>query len=103
MRGDAMICCLKAMAFITMAGGVVWAAPAFTADLETSAAARIQENARATVAMMDRNRDGSISKEEFFRHNANIRRFAQLDVDGDGALNAEEQTAVHVGPRILGR
>jgi hypothetical protein len=46
---------------------------------------------------------GSISKEEFFRHNANIGRFAELDVDGDGELNAEEQTAVNVGPRILRR
>jgi hypothetical protein len=98
-----MTCCLRAIAFITMAGGVVWAAPAFTADLEASAAARIQETARATAALMDRNRDGSISKEEFFRHNANIRRFAELDVDGDGALNAEEQTGATVGPRILGR
>jgi EF hand len=96
-----MICCLKAMAFMTMAGGVLWAAPAFTEDLEASA--RIQENAAKTAVMMDRNRDGSITKEEFFRHNANIRRFAELDVDGDGALNAEEQTAAHVGPRILRR
>jgi hypothetical protein len=27
-------------------------------------------------------------------------RFAELDVDGDGELNAEEQNAVTVGPRI---
>jgi hypothetical protein len=98
-----MICCLKAMAFITMAGGLLWAAPAFTEDLEASAAARIQENAPATAAMMDRNRDGSISQEEFVRHNANAGRFAELDVDGDGELNAEEQKAANVGLRILRR
>ena len=53
--------------------------------------------------MMDRNRDGSISKGEFLRHNADMGRFAELDVDGDGELNAEEQNAVTVGPRILRR
>jgi EF hand len=88
---------------MTTAGALLWAAPAFTADLEAQAAARIQENAAETAAMMDRNRDGSISKAEFLRHNANIGRFAELDVDGDGALNAEEQNVVSVGPRVLRR
>src|SRR5262245_40258849 len=96
MRGDAMTCYLKAIALITSAGGVLWAMPAFTADVEPSAAARIQQNAPATAAMMDRNRDGSISKGEFLRHNANTGRFAELDVDGDGELNAEEQKAANV-------
>ena len=94
---------LKVMAFIAMAGGVLWAAPAFTADPEPSGAARVQENAAATAAMMDQNRDGSISKGEFWRHNADPGRFAELDVDGDGRLNAEEQKAANVGPRILRR
>ena len=91
-----MTSCHKAMAFIAMAGGVLWAAPAFTAEVETLAAARIQENAAATAAMMDRNRDGSISKGEFLRHNANMGRFKELDVNGDGELDAEEQNAVNV-------
>jgi hypothetical protein len=90
------------MALIITAGALLWAAPASAEEVETPAA-HIRENAAKTAAMMDRNRDGSISKEEFFRHNANIGRFAELDVDGDGELNAEEQTAVNVGPRILRR
>jgi hypothetical protein len=98
-----MTCCLKAMAFIAAAGGLLWATPASTEDVETSTAARIRENAPATAAMMDRNRDGWISKEEFLRHNADMGRFAELDVDGDGELNAEEQITVNVGPRILRR
>ena len=53
-----MTCCLRAMALITTAGGLLWAAPASTEDVETSAAAHIRENAAATAAMMDRNRDG---------------------------------------------
>ena len=76
-------------------------APASAQDLEPSAAARIQQNAAAVATMMDRNHDGRISKAEFFRHNANGRRFAELDADRDGELNAEEQRAVNVGPRIL--
>jgi hypothetical protein len=98
-----MTSCHKAMAFIAMAGGVLWAAPALTEDVETSAAARLHENAPATAVMMDRNRNGSISKAEFLRHNADMGRFAELDVDGDGELNPEEQSAVNVGPRILRR
>jgi EF hand len=98
-----MRCCLKAMALVTMAGGLLWAAPASSQDVEPSVAARIRENAAATAAMMDRNRDGRISKGEFFRHNADMGRFAELDLNGDGALNAEEQNAVNVGPRILRR
>jgi EF hand len=95
--------CLRTMALITTAGGLLWAAPASTEDVETSAAALIEENAAATAAMMDRNRDGWISKGEFLRHNANTGRFTELDVDGDGELNADEQNAVTVGPRILRR
>jgi hypothetical protein len=91
------------MALIATAGGLLWPAPASTEDVETSAAARIRENAAATAAMMDRNRDGWISKAEFFRHNADIGRFAELDLDGDGELNAEEQNTVNVGRRILRR
>jgi hypothetical protein len=98
-----MTCCLKAIALVTTAGGLLWAAPAATQDVEPSAAARIQENAAATAAMMDSNRDGRISNAEFFRHNANRGRFAELDADGDGELNAQEQNAVNVGPRILRR
>jgi hypothetical protein len=55
---------------LVVAGGVLWAAPAFTEDVETSAAARIRENAAAVAAMMDSNRDGRISEGEFYRHNA---------------------------------
>jgi hypothetical protein len=91
----------KRMAVAAIAGGVMWAAPAFTADPEPSGAARIQENAAATAAMMDRDRDGSISKGEFLRHNADPGRFAEVDIDGDGELNAEEQKAANVGPRSL--
>jgi len=98
-----MTCCLKAMALIATAGGLLWAAPSSSEDVETSAAARIRDNAAATAAMMDRNRDGWISKEEFLRHNAHMGRFAELDGDGDGELNTEEQNAVNVGPRILRR
>jgi hypothetical protein len=98
-----MTCCLRAMALIATAGGLLWAAPASTEDVETSAAARIRQNAAATAAMMDRNRDGWISQAEFLRHNADVGRFVELDVDGDGELNAEEQNAVNVGPRILRR
>jgi EF hand len=94
--------CLKAMALIMTAGGLLWAAPASAEEVETPAA-HITENAAATAAMMDRNRDGWISKQEFFRHNADMGRFTELDVDGDGELNAEEQHAVNVGPRILRR
>jgi hypothetical protein len=94
--------CLRTMALMT-AGGLLWAAPASTEDVATSAAARIEENAAATAAMMDRNRDGWLSKEEFLRHNADMGRFAELDVDRDGELSAEEQNAVTVGPRILRR
>ena len=50
--------------------------------------------------MMDPNRDGWISKGEFSRHNAHEGRFEELDGDGDGELNAEEQRAANVGPRI---
>lgn len=96
-----MTYCRKGVAIITIAGGVIWAAPAFTADTETPGAARIPENAAAAVAMMDRDRDGSISKGEFLRHNADPGRFAELDVDGDGELNAEEQKAANVGSRSL--
>jgi hypothetical protein len=103
MRGASeMTCCLKVMALV-VAGGVLWAAPAFTEDVETSAAARIRENAAAVAAMMDSNRDGRISEGEFYRHNANKGRFAELDADGDGELNTEEQRAANVGPRILRR
>ena len=88
---------------MTTAGALLWAAPASTQDVETSAAARIEENAEATAAMMDRNRDGWISQGEFLRHNADMGRFAELDVDRDGGLSAEERNAVTVGPRILRR
>jgi hypothetical protein len=96
-----MTYCLKAMALITTAGGLLWAAPASTQDVEASAAVRVRENAAAVAAMMDRNRDGWISKGEFSRHNAHEGRFEELDGDGDGELNAEEQKAANVGPRIL--
>jgi hypothetical protein len=98
-----MTCCLKAIALVTTAGGLLWAAPGSTQDVEKSAATRIRENAAATAAMMDRNRDGWISKGEFLRHNADMSRFAELDGDGDGELSAEEQNAVTIGPRILRR
>jgi hypothetical protein len=98
-----MRCCLKVIALTMMSGGLLWSAPASSQDVEPSAAARIPENAAATAVMMDRNRDGRISKGEFFRHNADTGRFAELDVDGDGELNGEEQNAVNVGPRILRR
>jgi EF hand len=88
---------------MTTAGALLWAAPASTEDLETLAAARMRENAAKTAAMMDRNRDGWISQGEFLRHNADMGRFAELDVDRDGGLSAEEQNAVTVGPRILRR
>ena len=91
---------LRAMA-LASACVALGAAPAFTQDLGPSAAARIQQNAAAVATMMDRNRDGRISKAEFFRHNAKGERFAELDADRDGELNAEEQRAVNVGPRIL--
>ena len=94
-----MRCSLRAIALIT-AGGLLSAAPASAEELGTSAA-RIQENAVAVAAMMDRNRDGRISEAEFFRHNADKGRFAELDADGDGELNEEEQKAANVGPRIL--
>jgi EF hand len=96
-----MTCRLKVMALV-VAGGALWAAPAFTEGVEASAA-RIRANAAAVAAMMDRNRDGRISSGEFYRHNANKGRFAELDADGDGELNAEEQKAANVGPRILRR
>jgi EF hand len=88
---------------MTTAGALLWAAPAFTEDVETLAAARMRENAKATATMMDRNRDGWISQGEFLRHNADMGRFAELDVDRDGGLSAEEQNAVTVDPRILRR
>jgi EF hand len=96
-----MTCSLRAIALVT-AGGLLVVAPASAEEVGTSAA-RIQENAAAVAAMMDRNRDGWISKAEFLRHNANTGRFTELDVDGDGELNADEQNAVTVGPRILRR
>jgi hypothetical protein len=75
-------------------------APAFAEEVGTSAA-QIQENAAAVAAMMDGDRDGRISKAEFVRHNAASGRFAELDADGDGELNEEEQKAANVGPRNL--
>jgi EF hand len=89
----------RAVALAAAAGGLFWAAPASTDEAATSAAARIQENAEAAAAMMDSNRDGQVSKAEFLRHNANRNRFAELDADGNGELDAEEQKAVSVGPR----
>jgi hypothetical protein len=68
-----MTCYLRAIGLMTTAGALLWAAPAFTADLEAQAAARIQENAAETAAMMDRNRDGSISKAEFFPYNTDVK------------------------------
>lgn len=95
-----MTCSLKAIALLSV-GGLLWAAPAFAQSVEPSAAAHIQENAAAVAAMMDSNRDGRISAAEFFRHNAAPGRFEELDADGDGELNAEEQKGANVGPRIL--
>jgi hypothetical protein len=52
--------------------------------------------------LMDVNRDGVISREEFKRHNVDRARWQALDSDGDGALDAAEQAAgVTPGPRIV--
>jgi EF hand len=52
--------------------------------------------------LMDLNRDGVISRKEFVRHNADRAGWRKLDVNGDGMLDAVEQTAgVRPGPRIV--
>ena len=41
--------------------------------------------------MMDANRDGKITEEEFLRASSDRDLFAQLDTNFDGALDTEEQ------------
>jgi EF hand len=94
-----MACSHRAIALAAV-GGLFSVAPALAEEVGTSAA-HIQNNAAAVAAMMDGNRDGRISKGEFFRHNAAPGRFVELDADGDGELNEEEQKAANVGPRIV--
>jgi EF hand len=94
-----MACSHRAIALVA-AGGLFSIAPALAQEIGTSAV-HIQKNAAAVAAMMDGNRDGRISKGEFFRHNADPGRFVELDTDADGELNEEEQKAANVGPRSV--
>ena len=58
--------------------------------------------ARRLAALMDVNRDGVISREEFGRHNADRARWQALDSNDDGMLDAAEQaTGLRPGPRIV--
>ena len=77
-------------------GGLASTAPALA-----DGPGAMRPEAAAAVAIMDSNRDGSISKAEFARHNAVPGRFAKLDTDADGSLDQQEQAAVTIGPRIL--
>jgi hypothetical protein len=54
------------------------------------------------IKLMDVNRDGVISRAEFVRHNADRERWRELDISGDGMLDAVEQSAgITPGPRIV--
>jgi hypothetical protein len=58
--------------------------------------------AQRLIKLMDVNRDGDISRAEFVRHNADRARWRELDISGDGMLDAVEQRAgVTPGPRML--
>jgi Ca2+-binding EF-hand superfamily protein len=58
--------------------------------------------AQRLMKLMDVNRDGVISREEFLRHNANRAHWRELDISGDGMLDAVEQAAgVRPGHRIV--
>lgn len=57
---------------------------------------------RSLATLMDVNRDGVISREEFRRHNADRARWQALDRNEDGMLDtAEQATGLRPGPRIL--
>ena len=61
-----------------------------------------QVGAQRLIKLMDLNRDGVISRAEFVRHNADRARWRELDISGDGMLDAVEQSAgVTPGPRIV--
>lgn len=59
-------------------------------------------SASRLAALMDVNRDGVISREEFGRHNADRARWQALDSNDDGMLDgAEQATGLRPGPRIV--
>jgi EF hand len=61
-----------------------------------------QVGAQRLIKLMDVNRDGVISRAEFVRHNADRARWRELDISGDGMLDAVEQSAgITPGPRIV--
>jgi EF hand len=58
--------------------------------------------AQRLIKLMDVNRDGVISRAEFARQNADRARWRELDISGDGMLDAVEQApGVTPGPRIV--
>jgi hypothetical protein len=57
------------------------------------------EDLTTIILMMDRDRNGLISRPEFVRHNARPGAFDRLDTDGNDMLDADEQQGVTIGPR----
>jgi hypothetical protein len=77
-------------------------ATAAAADSPSLTPAGDDAGVQRLTKLMDLNRDGVISREEFVRHNADRARWRQLDINGDGMLEAVEQAAgVTPGPRIV--
>jgi EF hand len=58
--------------------------------------------AQRLIKLLDVNRDGVISREEFARQNGDRARWREFDISGDGMLDAVEQApGVTPGPRIV--
>jgi hypothetical protein len=54
---------------------------------------RKQRERRGVVEMMDENKDGQVTMEEFksFNNKALEQRFKKLDINGDGVITAEDK------------
>jgi hypothetical protein len=79
-------------AVLTVLGSVLFASAGYADDKKPEGG--VSRDVEKQFQALDRNGDGSISKDELTAHKALAERFSQADKDGDGKLDKSEYQAL---------